>query len=112
MKPSEQALMPTFFKNILEEAKVSKKKPKKGDDEMLLSLAESDAWELYRGIMENMAQDIQEKSKEIIGAAKTWEETAKVYFARDVAIDTIDSLIGIVELRKEAKYAEVPDKEE
>lgn len=106
MKKSEQAMMPDFFREEIEKTKRSVKKPKAGDDDLLLEIAESRGWELLKSMLEEMIQSIEESARKSVGRATTWEEVAKVYFARDVSVDSINSVISIVELRKEAKYAE------
>lgn len=106
MKPSEQAMVPDFFRNVIEEAQKDIKKPKEGDDDLLLALADSQSWQLLKSIIEGIEESINESAKRIAGSAKTWEEVGKIYFARDVSIDSIRSIINIVELRKEARHAQ------
>lgn len=106
MKASEQALVPDFFRQAIADATPDPKKPKTTDDDLLLSLAESESWELLKGIIENIMHGIDQGTKQAVGAAKTWEEAGKSYFARDVSVDMAQSIIDIVELRKQAKYAE------
>jgi len=106
MKSSEQMLMPEFFRNFQKKAKKSIKKPKKGDDDILLAMAESDAWELLKTIVEGINDSIDKQTKKAVGQAKSWEEIAKLYFARDISRDSVQAIIDIVELRKDAKLAE------
>lgn len=112
MRKGEQAMVPDFFKPAIEEATKEIKKPKKGDDDLLLGMAESDAWELLKGMLEGIQNSLVNQSKKSVGEAKTWEEAAKIYYGRDVSVDTLQTVIDIVELRKKAKYAESAGKEE
>lgn len=107
MKAAEQALAPDFFRNFQKKAKKDIKKPKKGDDEILLQLAESEGWELVKSMIEDMSKSIDKQSKKAMGKASSWEETGKIYFAQEVSKDSIQSILDIVDLRKKANEAEL-----
>jgi len=89
-----------------QESKKDIKKPKKGDDDLLLAMAESDSWELFTSMINNMQSGIEVRCKELVGKARTWEEVSKIYFARDVSIDSMQSMLNVVNLRKQAKDAQ------
>ena len=97
-----QMMVPDFFKPVLKEATKSITKPQKGDDVLFLDMADSDAWKLLKGIVDGLKNSIEEQCKQMAGKATTWEEVAKIYYGKDVAIDSMDSVINIIELRKKA----------
>lgn len=106
MKQSEQMIGPDFFRKIREDAKKDIKKPKEGDDDLLLAMSQSDAWELLESIVETIKEGIDKGTKQIAGQATTWEEVGKAYFAKEIAIDSIQSVLDIVNLRRDADHAE------
>tara|TARA_R110000868_G_C10972640_1_gene770688 strand:- start:22337 stop:22678 length:342 start_codon:yes stop_codon:yes gene_type:complete len=108
MKTSAQAMVPEFFGPAVEEATKKIKAPEKGDENLILDFAESRAWEYLKGIIQGIQISITEESKKISGQAKTWEEVAKVYYGRDVSIDSFQTVIDMIELHKIAKYAPKP----
>jgi hypothetical protein len=91
-------MVPDFYPSLEE------KKPKKEDDDLLLSMAESKSWETLKNIIESIQDNLKEQAKEAAGNAESWELVGKIYYGRDVAIDAMQSIIDIVDLRKE--YAE------
>lgn len=106
MKKAEQMIGPDFFRNVVKEAKKDIKQPKKGDDDLLLQMGQSDAWSLLETIVEQMTATMEKRAKQLAGKAKTWEEVGKVYFAKEIAIDSMQSVLDIVNLRKEADDAQ------
>lgn len=105
MKQAEQMIGPDFFRKVREDAKKDVKKPQKGDDELLLAMAQSEAWKLLETIVEAMKDGIEQGTKQIAGQATSWEEVGKAYFAKEIAIDSMQSVLDVVNLRKEADDA-------
>ena len=81
-------------------------KPQKGDDELLLSLAESDGWKLLMSIVAKTTNMIDAQTKEMVGKSSTWEEVGKLYLTRDVAVDAVKAITDIVQLRLAAREAD------
>lgn len=112
MKESEQMMMPEQLRSHLRKSvEETTAKVKKGDDDMLLSLAESDGWKLLMNIVERTNEALTARTKQLVGKATSWEEVAKIYFARDVAVDSVKAITDVVQLRLNASKAdEGPDK--
>lgn len=101
-----QAIVPDFFRPTIKEVSKVIKAPKEGTDDAIMELSESKGWEQLRGIIEGIILSLNESTKKSVGKAKTMEEMAIRYLARDISVDSFQSIIDIVELHNQAKYAE------
>lgn len=106
MKKGEQALVPDFFQPAVKEATKIIKKPSEGQDNVLADLGDSDAWEALKGIVEGVIASLDLHTKKSVGKAKTMEEVGLRYLIRDISVDSMQSVLNIVELRVNARNAE------
>lgn len=98
---STQAMAPEFFRPASEAVK--KVEPKKEDEDILLTLAESEGWKQLKKIVSSIQDEINTNAQKSVGKSKSWEEVSKIYYGRDVSIDAMQSIVNLVDLRKHAK---------
>ncbi len=105
---STQAMVPEFFAPAVEEATKKIQAPKEGDENLILEFSESKAWDYIKGIIESIQESIKDGAKKSAGIATDWEHVAKIYYGRDVSVDSFQTIIDMIELHKKAKYAPKP----
>jgi hypothetical protein len=103
MRPQDQALVPDFFRPPVQEATKIIKKPVKGDEETLLSLSESEAWNILKGIINRKKAALEHQMKKTAGTCKTLEEIGWRYALMDQICAAYDSVIDAVEIHKRAR---------
>jgi len=107
MKKSQQALAPSFFQSVTEESsKVIKRKPKKQDEDILVQLAENDAWQRVKDIIKDMRISLWEATRVMSRESKTLEELGLRYAIFDQVDAAYQSVIDLVELPYEARKYE------
>ncbi len=111
-KKGEQAL-PTFFRVALDQAtRVVKKKPKKQDEDALISLAEHEGWVKVKEIIEDKQVILAKLTKEAARKATSLDEIGFRYAILDQVTEAMQSVIDTVELPYEARAHEVSTKKQ
>jgi len=103
---------PSFFQPVVEETtKLIKRKPRKTDDEDLLSLAESDSWKKLRSIIEGKQEKIRMLASKTADSSTDLNVIGLTTLIERQVNAAYQSIIDLVELRKKAKYAQSAGKQ-
>ena len=94
-------MIPEFFRPASDAVK--KVEPKEEDEDLLLTLAESPSWKLLKEIVITLQAEIDLTAGKRVKKATTWEEVGKIYYGRDAAVDGMQVILNLVDLRKHAK---------
>jgi hypothetical protein len=101
---SEEALVPSFFRKPVEETtKLIKKKPRPEDEQTLLELSESNAWDKLKTIIEAKKSAIQDMTEESIRNTSSLEEIGLRTIINDQVQSAFQSIIDTVEMPKKAR---------
>lgn len=102
MRPIE-ALPPQMFGPISRAMDEDVKETKKKDQDVLKSFADSDEWNIVKGIIERKIGHWEDATLKAVSRCVSLEELGLRYIVRDQVVASLRNLIKSVEFSKKAK---------